>query len=266
MDFARILFDFQADWFPGDEEFCCNAVAPCNAGCAGVVIKPPRSMVGIVNELPLVVVVLVIEFANALLFADAGNTYNRPAAKNLCWKICRRSLPTGLDLYLLRIDPPAPTSPPLAWPASWSESSPAAVAAPAPVAAWFELFPPSIELAPAPPSGDRTLAHRARCTHCRCTDRRCAGYGAPAEGCGSRYSRRAGQLHFAHMQQFEVFVGERILIALSQEADVVGVFQFFEARRVPACLLDITADCPRILDSRGESSLLRDPGGLEMRW
>src|SRR6266851_2181749 len=46
----------------------------------------------------------------------------------------------------------------LDWPASWPESSPALVAvAAAPVVARFG-FPPSIELAPAPPSGDAPCA------------------------------------------------------------------------------------------------------------
>ncbi len=35
------------DELPGLDEFCCTGGADsCNAGCAGVVISPPRSMVG----------------------------------------------------------------------------------------------------------------------------------------------------------------------------------------------------------------------------
>src|SRR5712691_11460681 len=29
---------------PEEDEFCCIGAATCRAGCAGVVIKPPRSM------------------------------------------------------------------------------------------------------------------------------------------------------------------------------------------------------------------------------
>ena len=51
------------------------------------------------------------------------------------------------------------------------------------------------------------------------------------------------------MQQLEVFVGDRIFIALAQKADVVGIFQVFDSRREAPCLLDVALDRSRVLHS-----------------
>ena len=56
------------------------------------------------------------------------------------------------------------------------------------------------------------------------------GRAGPPIRTGSGYAWRAGQLHFSHVQQFEILAGDGVLVALAQEANVVGIFQVFEAR------------------------------------
>ena len=38
-----------------------------------------------------------------------------------------------------------------------------------------------------------------------------------------------GELHFSHVQQFEILARDGVLVAPAQEANVVGIFQIFEA-------------------------------------
>ncbi len=80
----------------------------------------------------------------------------------------------------------------------------------------------------APPAGGAVLSQKA---------------GRPGDaGC-------AGQLHFAHVQQFEILAGDGVFVAPAQEANVVGVFQVFEAARVAPGFLDVALNGPRILHS-----------------
>ena len=53
----------------------------------------------------------------------------------------------------------------------------------------------------------------------------------PPSVAGSGDSRRARELHFSDVQQLEILAGDGIFVALAQEADVVGIFQIFEASR-----------------------------------
>jgi hypothetical protein len=51
------------------------------------------------------------------------------------------------------------------------------------------------------------------------------------------------------VQQLEILAGDGIFVAAAQEANVIGIFQVFEARRVTPGFLHIPLDRPRILRS-----------------
>jgi hypothetical protein len=55
-------------------------------------------------------------------------------------------------------------------------------------------------------------------------------------------------LHIAHVENLEVFSGDRIFVTFAQEADLIGVFQLLDAGWITAEFLDEMFHRPRILD------------------
>ncbi len=137
------------------------------------------------------------------------------------------------------------------------------VADPAPVATWFELFPPSIELAPAPPSGDPVWPIAPAAPIAAAPIAAAPGIVPPPRAAAPAMPAAPVNCTSPTCSSFEVLVGQRILVAFSQEADVVSVFQFFEARGVPTCLLDIAADGPRVLYSAVNHLFFAVPADLK---
>ena len=87
--------------------------------------------------------------------------------------------------------------------------------------------------------------------------------GPPPRPSPARYSRPESHLYFAQVKQFEIFAGDGVFVALTQETHLIGIFQFFQPGGITPEFLDKMLHCPRILHAAMNQLFLAVPFYLE---
>src|SRR5581483_454755 len=197
---------------------------------------------GIIDKLPVIVVVLLVEFPDCLLLGSTRHSHDRSAAKNLAAE-------TGLTWACkTRLAGSARNAAAAGCAGRRRAGGATSVGCSRCRIAWLVAqratrIQRSARTHPARTS--ESALKTAAVSRLRRRAYQCVRTGNNAP----RDPNRRAHLDFSEVEQLEILPGRGIFVASPQETNVVTVFQFFQPHRIAAILLVEAPNRPGILDS-----------------